>query len=394
MALTSLSDRKTPGRPIEITFDPETGLPSANQEVLLIGERGSGAASGSAAADTVVSITNSGDLAAASGECATKFGEGSQLQKMVLAAISANAGASSVPQLKAIPLANGATDLPDATLEAVKRVKAEFVVSPFDGSDTDLTGDLETLCQEMSGAERVENNQYGTIGVVFNRSVSDPSLLPAYDTQFLAPCWLPDSGSPTYSVAESAAACAAKMAQQGVPFNPLDNVVIEGLEAPEDEGEWITVGPALESESALDQGWTPLRVKSNGDVSFVRTVTARTTVDGTVEATAYYDVQDFQVLYYFRKTVFSRLNQSDLKQVKASQETAKLIKSEIIRLAQLFEDQGMFQAVSQLAPQFVVERSSSDRHRFDVAVPVNVVPGLHVVATNIKAGVQFDSFSI
>ena len=70
------------------------------------------------------------------------------------------------------------------------------------------------------------------------------------------------------------------------------------------------------------------------------------------------------------------------------------MKSEAIRLANLFEDQEMFQAVAQLSKQFVVERSTSDRHRFDVLTPVNVIPGLHVIATNIEAGTQFDALSI
>ena len=49
MALTSIADQKTPGRPIEITFAAETGLPSANQEILIFGHMvEAGAASGDA----------------------------------------------------------------------------------------------------------------------------------------------------------------------------------------------------------------------------------------------------------------------------------------------------------------------------------------------------------
>ncbi len=112
------------------------------------------------------------------------------------------------------------------------------------------------------------------------------------------------------------------------------------------------------------------------------------------DVTSYYDVQDFQVLYFWRKTLFTRFNQPDFKRRKASSETADLILSEAIRLANVFEDQGMFQAVSRLAKKFRVERSSSDRHRFDLKTPVNVIPGLHVIATNIEATTEFDSLAI
>jgi phage tail sheath gpL-like len=113
-----------------------------------------------------------------------------------------------------------------------------------------------------------------------------------------------------------------------------------------------------------------------------------------VAAGAYYDVQDIQVLYYWRKTVFTRLNQVDFKLVKASLDVAKQIKSELIRLAQQFETQTMFQAVSRLAPSFVVERSASDRHRFDVLTPVNVIPGLHTIAVRVEAGTLFDTVTV
>lgn len=396
MSLTSLADRKTPGRPIEITFAPETGLPTASQEVLLIGHRGAGAASGTATAYSVVTLSNSGDSVAAKAEAEGKYGVGSELAKMVVAAVLANEGASSVPPMKCCVLNNADTGFgaSDIALTNIKRVKAEFVVSPYDANDATTRGKLKDAVLAMSGAERVENNQYGTFGVAFNRSVTDPASLPSPDSQYLFLVWMPDTGSPTYSVPEMAAAAAAKKASKPIPFNPDDNEVLLGVAAPAASGDWITVGLGLQSETALGLGWTPLRVKSNGDVAFVRTVTSRITVDGVVTAGAYYDVQDFQVLYFFRKTVFSRLNQADLKQVKASIETAKLIKGEVIRLAQLFEDQGMFQAVGKLAAQFVVERSLTDRHRFDMKIPVNVVPGLHVVASNIAAGTQFDSFSV
>lgn len=396
MSLTSIGPQKTPGRPVEITFAAETGIPSDAQEVVIIGHKD--AVSGSVAAYTLSVITNSGDLTAASSEVASKFGEGSELAKMILAAIRANLGGSTYPQIKAIALASSDTGFgsTDQALTELKKFKAEFVVSPYNGQDATLRNKLKDACQEMSGAQRVHNNQFGSVGVVFNRSVSDPSTLTKFDSQFIEAVWLYDSGTPAYSIGEMAAAVAGKMAANLSPFNPLDDVTIGGIGAPANMSEWPTIGASLQSESCLNQGWTPLRVKPNGEVAFVRTVTGRISADGsgTPVVTAYYDVQDFQQLYFFRKTVYTRFSQPDFKQRKASAGTAKEIKAEVIRLAKIFEDQGMFQNVDKLAPLFKVERSVSDRHRFDVFVPVNVVPGLHVIASNLQATTQFDSISI
>jgi phage tail sheath gpL-like len=392
MALTSIGQQKTPGRPVEITFAAETGLPSDAQEVLLIGH----AASGATGANTVIVIQNVSDLAAASGEAEAKFGAGSELAKMVIAAVRANAGGSTFPALKAVPLASTETGIPTLAQTAVMATKAEFVVSPYNlNSDSATRTILKNMAVTMSGAQRVDNNQYGTFGVGADQDEDDRSALFKFDTQFLIGVNLYNS-SPTYSDGEVAAAAAARMAANGVPFNPLDDADIGSVPAPDSMTEWPTVGAGLQSEAALNQGWTPLFVKPNGSVAFVRTVTGRLTVDGdgVTAVTAYYDVQDFQTLYFWRKTLHARFSQTDFKRVKASATTARNAKAEAIRLATQFEAQNMFQAVQQLAKFFLIERNASDRSRFDMKTPVNVIPGLHVIATNVEAGTQFDVITV
>lgn len=397
MTLTNIGQQKTPGRPIEITFAAETGIPSDAQEVLLIGH----AVSGFAASGLYKSITidNSGDRIAASGECVTKgFGAVSEITKMVLAAIKANEGGSTFPQIKVVLLAAADVDFGalDVALTGSAKVKAEFMVSPYAGTDLTLTGKLKETALLMSGAQRVENSQNGTIGVVAAMNVASPSSLNAYDSQFLCGIYLRDQGSNPYSVAELASAAAAKMAANGIPFNPIDDVTINGVTKPANSDDNLTIGASLESEVTLQKGWTPLKVKPNGEVAFVRTVTMRLSADGTGNPIvgAYYDVQDFQVLYFWRKTLFTRFSAPDFKKKKASVDTAKLVKSELIRLATTFQDEQMFQAVDKLAKFFQVERNASDRSRFDYKTPVNVIPGLHVVAGNIEAGTQFDVITI
>lgn len=389
----TIADQKTPGRPTEIEFEASTGLPSANQEMLILGR----AAVGATGIDTVFTISNSGDPTAAQAEAELKFGVGSEIAKMIVAAVNANVAASrsNVPAIKAIPMASTAVDFGtnDSTLVAARNVKAEFVVSPFDGTNATLTAKLKTHCALVSGAQRVENNQFGTIGVAANFSVADPANLNSPDTEFLSLCYMRDS-APAITTGELAAAYAATLAGNALPFNPVNNLLLGNITAPVNATDNLTIGAGLESETALNKGWCPLRVKPNGDVTIVRSITSRITTNGVTAVQSYYDVQDFQVLYFWRKTIWTRFSQPDLTNTKRSVRTANAIKSETLRLAKLFEDQAMFQSVGQLAAQFTVTSSLTDRNRFDVVTPVNVIPGLHVIATTIKASTQFDTISV
>jgi len=383
--------QKTPGRPVEITFDAALSLPNDQQELCLIGR----AASGATGVETVITISNVSDTTAATTEAETKFGAGSELAKMVIAAVKANAAASrsTFPPIKCVPLEHDATTITAAAQTAVKGIKAEFIVSPFDAeTDTANRTTLRDLAAEMSGAARVENNQFGSIGVAANQSVSDPANLSTPDSQYLCCPWIYDT-SGTYSNGETAAQVAAILAGNISPFNPVNGFVLGGRTAPA-QGERITVGAGLQSETALGKGWTPLRTKANEDVAIVRSVTTRITIDGTTTATAYFDVQDFQVLYFWRKTLFTRFNQPDFANVKASVDKARAIKSEVVRLMRVFEDNEMFKSVAELAKQVSVSTNDSDRHRFDIDTPVNVIPGLHVIATTVRAGTQFDTISV
>lgn len=402
MSLTSLEDRKTPSRPVEIAFAPETGLPDDAQGLVIIGHRGDTAASGASGIANYesVEISNVADLDAASGEVAADFGDGSEIAKMILAAVRANAAAGTHPSIRAIPLAHADTGFgaSDEALTTAKRVTGKnYVVSPYTGTDATLRGKLFTAAQVMSGPDRTDNQQFGSFGVAHIRSVTNPALLPAADVYNGILTWLPDTGTgvnlPAYSLGEVASACAAMMAANGRPYNPLDSITIPGIAAPALEADWITVGNGLESETALDKGVTPLRVKPNGEVAFVRTVTTRTTFNG-VTVTAYYDVQDFNVLFDWRKTVWTRASQPDFTNVKASKAKAQDFNGEMIRLAGVFQSLQMFQNVEQLAKFFSTQRRDSDRSAFEALTPVNVIPGLHNILVRIEAGVQFDTFAI
>lgn len=399
MGLTSIANQLTPGRPTQITFGPQTGLPNSTMAVLIIGHM---AASGSAASGTQsatgayipLNLVNVADPVAASGEAAGYFGAGTELAAMIVAAVKANQDTGNFVPLVACPLAPADADL-SKVVNAIDKQPVSFVVSPFDANNNAIHTPMITEVIAMSAAGRVQNNQYGSFLVACNRNAASPSTLFKYDTPAMIGIWLRDTGVQAQLIGEVAASCAAQLAGLQIPFNPINGRVLGNVNAPLAQADWISVGAGLESETALAQGWSPLRILPNGTVAWVRSRTARvTTGDGVTAVTGYFDVQDFLVLYYWRKTLVTRFNQPDLTQTKASAQAAQLILAEVIRLAGTFEDQNMFQDIKDLAKLFLVQRNLTDRSRFDVYTPVNVIPGLMVIATNIQASTQGDFVTV
>lgn len=198
-----------------------------------------------------------------------------------------------------------------------------------------------------------------------------------------------------------AAAHAGAMMQSAFPYNPLTNVQVGGLMSPKKSSDVIVVDPNGASEQALAAGLSPLSVKPDGSVTFIRTRTTFTLLaDGVSPALAYFDWQDLVILNDFREDCYLVTQNPPFNGnpggTKASQIVANLLKDEILRVAQSYEDDGAFQGVKTLAKQFIVQPSQSSRGRFDFKIPVNVLPGLYVIAGNIQAvsGANFGDFTL
>lgn len=199
-----------------------------------------------------------------------------------------------------------------------------------------------------------------------------------------------------------AAAHAAGIMSSAFPYNPLQGVKIGFLKPPQKASDRISFDPSGSSEAALAAGLSPMYRQPDGSVGYIRTRTTFTTLPGpgSVPATAYFDWQDIVVLYDFRETCFLVTQNPPFNNnpggTKASQTIANLLKDEILREAQDYEDRGAFQGVQANAKLFLVQPSSSSRGRFDFKIPVNVLPGLYVIAGNIEAvsGLAFGDFTL
>lgn len=195
-----------------------------------------------------------------------------------------------------------------------------------------------------------------------------------------------------------AAAHAAAVMSSAFPYNPLTNVQCGGLIPPQKPSDKVVIDPNGTSELALIAGLSPLASNADGTVRLIRTRTTLTTLPGNVTVTDYFDWQQIVVLYDFREQVYQMSQQPPFNNnpggTKASERIAALYKDEVIRIALAFEDDGALQNVKESAKKFVVQRSVTSRGRFDFKIPLDVIPGLYVIAGNIVGVSDILNFTV
>ena len=193
----------------------------------------------------------------------------------------------------------------------------------------------------------------------------------------------------------AAAAAAGKLAST-FPYVPLLNVVLGGLKPPQIASDIVDLNPSGDSEAMLQAGLSPLTVSNAGAVVFIRTRTTYTETPANVTVNSYFDWQQIVTLYDFREVVYQIAQNPPFNNnpggTLASVDVAAAFKDEVLREAFLFQSQGAFQNVKQNAALFQVQVSSTGR--FDFYIPVNVIPGLMVIAGNIQGVVSAATFTL
>ena len=109
---------------------------------------------------------------------------------------------------------------------------------------------------------------------------------------------------------------------------------------------------------------------------------------------AYFDMQDWQVLYLFRKNAFNISQQPNFKRAKATVAKARALKRELLAIARSMETLEMLQFIEQLANEFTFRRAADNRSAFIFEVPLNVVPGFHNKGIGLIGTTKFDLLTI
>ena len=394
--MTQFNFTRTPSVKVAVSTEI-TGLVQADNELVLIGKRG--ATGGTAVTGTPIQIENYGDPVAVQAECDTLFGASAEISEMIVAAVKANfyggKSAKAFPPIKAISMANDATssDLA-AALSAHIGMPMAFAAVSFPMTDATARAAFKAHLEAISASDRGLNSQFGSFGVMAtdgDLSTATTAGVSGAGVTMMYP-WLRDSaGTKANKVHQVAAAYAAICASNGVPFLPLNDVKVGGLVAPVAASDWHTSGDAGSVSLGLDSGLVPLTVSFDGSVLISRSITALRTLPGQPDA-SYFDMQDWQSLYYFRKNAYTTAKQPRYSIAKATDAKLKALGSELIALAKQFEQLEIFQYVDKLVQDFVVARSLTNRSAAVYTIPVNVVPGFHNKGIDTIGTTKYDSF--
>lgn len=379
----------------------ESGLVAGNNTLVIVGRRlnNSGSDGGTGTNLIPTTIENFGDPVAALAEAEGLFGVASELSQMIVAAITAIKGSDLqnpvYPPIIAIAMGHATThsDLA-ATLAANVTIPMPHLVQPFAITDATASAALVAHLNLISASDRGTNGQFGSFGYMgsLDTTSNTTTATIALATQYILAPWLRDTG-PAQPIHVVTAAFAAICAANDVPYLPLNGVKIGGLLAPVASADWHTSGDAGTEELGLAGGAVPLMIGPAGEVRISRTVTTLRTVVGVVDS-SYYDMQDWQVLYFYRLNAYNLANQPRYKIAHATDAKLLSLKSELIALAKDFEVLEMFQHVDDLVKLWTVTRPLGNRFAAVYYVPVNVVPGFHNKGIGLVGTELFDTFNI
>lgn len=387
---------RMPSQQTSVTADG-LGQAKAENTLVIIGHAAEGASA--ANLDKPIIIENYGNEKNAETECEAKFGADSEVGKMVVAAILAAKNSQQVPSvippIIVLALAHDDNDL-ETLLQDNESVPMPYVAVWFGASDTALCETLKTHLVFISGPNRGMYGQFGSFGfVTANGTLA--TVAPygtAMKSEKIVIPWLKDTAvAKENSVANLGAQLGVMAAQNPLPFNPLNKLEVFGVKPPVSRADFISPEVTGDGALALDAGLSPLLVNNNGKVFISRLITTVRTLDNDPDY-AYFDLPDWQVLYYFRKLCYNITQRPNYIRSKASVNTLKNMMSDFIAVAKDLEKQGMLQHVDKFADKFKIEKDPTGRSEYVFRIPVNVIPGLHSIGVDILGTTLFDVVEI
>jgi phage tail sheath gpL-like len=269
-------------------------------------------------------------------------------------------------------MVGGAGDpLITAALAAIFSAGHTVIVMPYT-TDAAIAA-LSTHLDKVSGPVQ----QRGAVGVTGWRGslASGTTLTGKANAVRLSMGW--HSGS-MLSCGELAAVYAASLVSEDDPSEPLDNMVLPGLDITA-QSSWPM---RTEEENALHNGLTPFRVQGN-KVQIVRAISTYIKNSAGVSDSTLLDLTTIRTLDYIRLVWRTRMSQRFPNGGKLTDRRLLQIRSETLDVLYTLERLEMVEHVESYKAQVTVNRNDQDDTRADVAIPAPVVRGLHILAGTI-----------
>ena len=350
---------------------------------------------GTAPSRVAVQIENMGSISDLEAEVDGLFGAGSQLGSMLVAGAKAakftQIDPLLLPPVKAIPLDFDTPDLV-GVLADNETLAMPFAATGFSVTDSTNLTDFKNHMIAISKSDRGDFGQFGSFGFVGGRDTLG-TMTPIGEglaTETMLVSYLRDSAvTPVQTDAEQAGALVILSAANPIPYNPLNDAIVGGFQAPVDKDDYHTPGDSGTISVSLAAGLVPMRIDAGGNVRISRTVTASRRVASIADAN-YYDMQDWQVLYFLRTNCYNLSKQPQFVRAKGSTAKANSLRSGIIAILRSMEGLEMLQFVEELADQVTVKQDPTNRSAFIYTIPVNVIPGFHNKGMGIIGTTEFD----
>lgn len=382
----------------KVGVDVQTsGLTAADNLLWLIGHMAASGATATAGAP--YQVENFGDPVAAKTELEAIFGAGAEIVEMAVAAIKGNLYSDKAPKtfppIMCLPLASTDTEAEmEGYLALLVSQPMPFVACCYPITNSTALTALKNHLTAISADDRGPNAQFGSFGVM----PTDGTLAAASAagvasaTQLIMAPWLRDTSlMKANKVHEVGAAYAAVCAALGVPFLPLNDIVIGGLKAPTLATDYHTSGDTGTVALGLDSGLVPLTVDQGGSVHISRSITTRRSVPGVPDS-AYFDMQDWQSLYYIRKNAYLIAQQDVYKRAKATDQVLLALKSALIKMLADMEALEIVQGLQQSVKDITVVRPVNNRSAGVYQIPVDIVPGFHNKGIGLTGTDAYDTF--
>lgn len=280
---------------------------------------------------------------------------------------------------------SGDPDVTDA-LAVVANEDFDFILTHF----TDDTN-LDALDDEMVVRWNPLHMKEGHVFTAFKGTAPDVATFgESRNGQHMS---VMDAGynSPTPPMLWAAAMCGLVAYHATIdparPFNGLPMVGV--LAEPNADRRTLT-----ELNTLLYAGIATHNVNRVGAVSLQRIATCYQVNSVDVPDASYLDANTLFTVAYFRKTLRARITSRFPRHKLADNGTKfgagqaivtpKIIKAEIVALAQEWEQLGLLEDIDQFKNDLIVERNLVDRNRVDAMLPSNLVNQFHIFAAQIS----------
>jgi len=168
------------------------------------------------------------------------------------------------------------------------------------------------------------------------------------------------------------------LAKESDPARPLNGLILPGI-APCSEEQKLS---RSQQENMLDNGVTPLENVTGNQVAIVRAISTYTTNSSGVDDPSLLDITTIRTLDYTRLAIETRLLRV-FPRSKLSQRTPEKVRSQVLDVLRLLQEQEILEYVEENKDGVIVERNANDPNRLDIQVPTNVVNGLHIMAMRL-----------